>query len=62
MSTYLVAALVSWPMLVLLLAARFNDLRRGPTLSTVAVIAAAAALVWPLAAVVLFLAPRAERR
>lgn len=58
---YLLLAALAWPVLVLVIASRLNHLRRGPTLSTVAGIAALAAAVWPLAAVVLFVAPRAQR-
>lgn len=61
MSTYLILALLAWPILTGVLAVRCNHLRRGPTLSTVAVLAAVLALVWPLAMVGLFLAPSPER-
>lgn len=59
---YVLGGLAAWPVITLVLAARLAHLRRGPTFSTVATLAALAAVVWPLALVVLYLAPRPGRR
>ncbi|MFC5140308.1 hypothetical protein ACFPK1_18860 [Actinomycetospora rhizophila] len=62
MSTYLVTYLVAWPVLTFAFAGRLNHLRRGPSFGSVAVLAAVCAVVWPLALVVLFVAPRPRSR
>lgn len=62
MSTYVLTCLVAWPVLTLALAARLNHLRRGPSFSTVAVLAALAAPAWPLVLVALYVAPRPGRQ
>lgn len=62
MTAYTACALLAWPLLMFVLAYRLNHLRRGPSFGTVAVFAALAAVVWPLALVILFVAPRPGRR
>jgi hypothetical protein len=52
----------AWPLLVLALGGQLKHLRRGPSFGTIATFAALAAPVWPVAAVLLSLAPRGERR
>jgi hypothetical protein len=61
-TAYVLGALLAWPVITLTLAYRLNHLRRGPSFATIAVSAAVASIVWPLALVVVFVLPRAGRR
>lgn len=61
-TAYVLGALLAWPVLTFGLAFRLNHLRRGPKLSTVATLAAIAAVAWPLALAALFVAPRPRSR